>query len=266
MKPALSNIRKRDLGPFLRSLEGRYNRQFLEADPIFFVHRYPDPKDQEIVAFISSLLAFGHVKSIHASIQKVLQVLGSHPRQFISSFDPLRSRKTFDHLGHRWVRGHDLFLLFVVLHKMLHRSSSLKSYFLEGYDSRDPDLGAMLDRFSKKVFSLVASESLTRGFRYFFPSPEGGSPCKRLNMFLRWMVRPADGIDLGLWPEIPASKLIIPLDTHVYSFARRFRLSRYKNPNWKLASDVTKFLKTLEPQDPVKFDFPICHYGMEVGW
>ncbi len=262
----MSNIRKKDLGPFLRSLESRYNRCFLDADPVFFVHRYQDPGDQEVVGFISSLLAFGHVKSIHVSVQKVLQVLGSHPYLFLSSFDPTGWKKACKTLGHRWVRGEDLFLLFVVLHKILHRYSSLKACFLEGYASVDPDLGKMMDLFSKKVFSLVASEKLSRGFRYFFPSPQGGSPCKRFNMFLRWMVRPADGIDLGLWPEIPASKLTIPLDTHIYSFARRFRLSRYKNPNWKLACDVTKFLKTLEPQDPVKFDFSICHYGMEVGW
>jgi uncharacterized protein (TIGR02757 family) len=124
----------------------------------------------------------------------------------------------------------------------------------------------MLERFSDDVFAGLHKPGLSRGFRYFFPSPADGSPCKRLCMFLRWLVRPADGIDLGLWPEIPAAKLVVPLDTHVWGFARRFRLTPYKNPRWESALHVTEFLREIEPSDPVRFDFPICHYGMEAGW
>lgn len=257
---------KRDLSNSLQSLLTRYDRQFLPGDPVFSVHRYSNPRDQELVGFIASLLAFGNAKAIRRSLEKLLTLLGPSPFSFVYDFDPARERAAFQSLGHRWVRGGDLHLLLILLKKILRRHSSLKACFLEGYEDRDVDVAPMLNRFSRKVKSLVNFGKQSRGFRYFFPQPSDGSACKRLNMYLRWMVRPADGIDLGLWKEIPPSKLVIPLDTHVYRFGRRFRLSRFKTPHWRFARDVTDFLKNLDPEDPVKYDFAICHYGMEKGW
>lgn len=270
MKRRLSN-RQTELLTLLPELLKRYrDRNFLETDPVFYVHQYPDEADREIVALISALLAFGNVKAVRASVGKVLNLMGSRPREFVLSFDPDRESSRFAGAGHRWVRGSDLALLCLWLREALKSRGSLKNCFLEHYQDADADVGPMLDRFSKKVLDylppLTRSRAGSRGFRYFFPSPQDGSPCKRLNMFLRWMVRPPDGIDLGLWPEIPASKLLIPLDVHVYRFARRYRLSPYKNPRWEVSSQVTEFLKILSPEDPVQFDFPICHHGMEVGW
>lgn len=250
----------------LHSLLAQYNHPFLSGDPVYFVHQYTNPRDQEIVALISALLAFGNVKSIHASIKKVLDLMGPCPAQFLSEFDPEAQKSLFEKLGHRWVRGQDLLLLFTVIQKILKEYSTLEDFFLQGYRDQDPDISNVLHHFSKNALNLAGTKKHSRGFRYFFPSPQGGSPCKRLVLFLRWMIRPADGIDLGLWKKIPASKLIIPLDTHIYSFAQKFRLSRYKNANWKVASEVTAFLRTIDPKDPVRFDFSICHYGMEVGW
>jgi uncharacterized protein (TIGR02757 family) len=261
----VSMNRRQMASRLLEDLFRRYDRRFLREDPVFFVHQYSDPRDQEIVGFLSALLAFGNVKAIHGSVFKVLERLGPKPAEFVASFDASKGQKAFAGLGHRWVRGGDIHLLLTVLQKILGRPSSLKECFLEGYDDREADVASMLDRFSRRLKSVAGDRTLSRGFRYFFPSPRDGSPCKRLNMFLRWMVRPADGIDLGLWPEIPASKLIIPLDIHVFRFARKFRLSRYKTPRWEVAKDVTEFLKTLDPEDPVKYDFAICHYGMEGG-
>jgi len=266
MKRVVSNSLQRKAAEVVQDLFGRYDRQCLKEDPVFFVHQYQDPRDREIVGLISALLAFGNVKAIHGSVRKILAVLGPRPAEFVSSFDPVKKREIFGGVGHRWVRGGDLHLLLVVLQKILDRYSSVKNCFFEDYDEKDGDIAPMLDRFSRRAKQWAASKDLTRGFRYFFPSPTDGSPCKRLNMFLRWMVRPADGIDLGLWPEIPASKLVIPLDIHVYRFAGKFGLSRYKTPRWEVAKDVTEFLKTLDPKDPVKYDFAICHYGMEKGW
>jgi uncharacterized protein (TIGR02757 family) len=262
----MSIRRRQAVSALLQDLLKRYDRRFLPEDPVFFVHQYSDPKDQEVVGLISSLLAFGNVKAIHGSVRKVLETLGPRPLQFVASFDPDGQKNLFERLGHRWVRGGDLHLLLIVLNKILSRHTSLKACFMEDYNGKDPDIAPMLVRFSRRIRSLAGTGGLSRGFRYFFPSPEDGSPCKRLNMFLRWMVRPADGIDLGLWLEIPASKLVIPLDIHVFRFARKFRLSRYKTPRWEVAKDVTEFLKTLDPEDPVKYDFAICHYGMKSGW
>lgn len=266
MKRVVSNSLRRKTAEIVKDLFGRYDRRFLPEDPVFFVHQYQDPRDREIVGLISALLAFGNVKAIHGSVRKVLEILGPRPLEFVVSFDSERQRQRFERVGHRWVRGGDLHLLLVVLKRILDRYSSVKDCFFEDYDERDADIAPMLGRFSRRVKQWAASKNLTRGFRYFFPSPEDGSPCKRLNMFLRWMVRPKDGIDLGLWTEIPASKLVIPLDIHVFRFSQKFSLSRYKTPRWEVAKDVTQFLKTIDPEDPVKYDFAICHYGMEKGW
>lgn len=263
MRKSVSNNEVRKL---LADLSRRYDRSYLKEDPIFFAHQYSDPKDQEIAGLLSALLAFGNVKAIHQSIEKLLHLMGPHPAEFIQSFDEDLNRELFTHLGHRWVRGHDLHLLFRVLQKILGETGSVKNFFLLGYDPAHEDVGPMLSRVSSEICGMTGDKPLTRGFRFFFPSPEKGSPCKRMCMFLRWMVRPKDGLDLGLWPEIPTSKLVIPLDTHIYRFARKYRLSRYKNPRWEMARDVTRFLKTIDPDDPVRFDFAICHYGMEEGW
>jgi uncharacterized protein (TIGR02757 family) len=257
---------KKEASRHLRRLAGRYDNRSLREDPVWYVHQHRDSADREIVALLSALLSFGNVKSIHASIAKILEITGPSPAAFARGFDAEALAPRFARLGHRWVRGADLARLFDLLKYLLIRHGSLQEAFLSHHRPSDPHIGPMLERFSEDVFSRLHKPGLSRGFRYFFPSPADGSPCKRLCMFLRWMVRPADGIDLGLWPEIPVSKLVIPLDTHVYRFARRFRLSPYKTPRWEVALHVTEFLKTLDPEDPVRFDFPICHYGMDVGW
>lgn len=242
-----------------------YGVALLKEDPVWYVHQYKDPHDREIVGLLSALLAFGQVKSIHASVKKVLDILGASPYQTILSFDPKAILKP-SLTGHRWVRKEDLFLLFSILRRVLEKNGSLKNLFLKGYSAREDHIEKALNHFVGVLLKEEKESLKRRGFRFLLSSPRDGSPCKRLNMFLRWMVRPADGIDLGLWPEVSPSKLIIPLDTHIHQFAKKYRLSRYKNPNWKMACDVTRFLKTIDPKDPVKYDFAVCHYGMDVGW
>ena len=99
------------------------------------------------------------------------------------------------------------------------------------------------------------------GVGYFFPQPSKGSACKRLNLFLRWMIR-SDALDLGVWSRVPASKLVVPLDTHVIRVGRCLQLTRYASPGWKMASDITASLAKIDPDDPTRYDFSICHLGM----
>lgn len=266
MGAKLSNKRKDEAMRLVREIAVQYGRSALETDPVRYVHRYESREDREIVALLSALLAFGNVKSIHASIAKVLEIVGPSPSAFVRGFKAEAKEAAFKKLGHRWVRGADLLRLFDLFKSLTIRFGSIREAFLSHHHPTDPHIGPMLERFADDVFAKLHKPGLSRGFRYFFPSPADGSPCKRLCMFLRWMVRPADGIDLGLWPEVPPSKLVIPLDTHVWQFARRFRLTPYKNPRWESSLQVTEFLKEIDPSDPVRFDFPICHHGMEVGW
>lgn len=268
--------------PSMKALSNRYHRHHqqarekvlslksacilpdLKTDPVYFVHQYSSPQDKELVAFISSVLAFGQVKSIHTTLKKIFSFLGPSPHQFLSTST---LPTDLNLVVHRWVRGEDITHLLIYLSQVIKEEGSLKSFFLQELNPDESDIEGLLIRVMKKIKSGVPKSYLSRGFSYLFPSPVDGSPCKRMSLFLRWMVRsPKDGIDLGLWPEIGASRLIIPLDTHLLKFAQKYKISRYQNPSWRMAKEVTNFLKTLDPEDPVSFDFTICHYGMEQGW
>jgi uncharacterized protein (TIGR02757 family) len=167
---------------------------------------------------------------------------------------------------HRWIRGDDVIALLWVLRQMLEQSGSIERFFAHGLDPAAIDIGAALDSFSTRALDLDIRRAYGRrpkrpGVCYFFPRPSAGSACKRLNLFLRWMVR-RDEVDLGVWTSVPAAKLIVPLDTHVIRLGRCLRLTRYTSPGWRMAADVTASLRALNPDDPVSFDFSLCHVGM----
>src|SRR6185369_5856462 len=166
----------------------------------------------------------------------------------------------------RWTRERDLIGLVWILHQMLERSGSIERFFLEGYDPAAPDLSGALDSFSARAMALDLKAAYGRvpkrpGVSYFFPSPSKGSACKRLNLFLRWMVR-RDALDLGVWTRVRASQLIVPLDTHVIRVGRCLQLTKMQSPGWKMASDITRSLARIDRDDPTRYDFSICHLGM----
>jgi uncharacterized protein (TIGR02757 family) len=229
------------------------------TDPIHIVRRFARPDDREIVGFCAAALAFGRVASVLQSIERLLQVVGPEPAAFARRFDR-RQARAFDGLGHRWIRAADLVALFVILRGMLDRSGTLERFFAAGYTSGDRDVGPALESFSQRALKLARSTSV--GF--FFPRPSAGSACKRLNLFLRWMVR-RDALDLGVWSVVPAASLVVPLDTHVIRVGRCLRLTRYTSPGWPMARDITESLRALDPDDPVKYDFAMCHLGMMSG-
>lgn len=167
---------------------------------------------------------------------------------------------------HRWTRGVDIAALLWVLRQMLERSGSVEGFFLEGDVAETPDVAVGLDSFSTRALALDIRRAYGRvpkrpGISYFFPRPSAGSACKRLNLFLRWMVR-RDAVDLGVWTRVTPARLIVPLDTHVIRLGRCLRLTRYVSPGWKMAADITASLRRLDPADPVRFDFSLCHVGM----
>jgi uncharacterized protein (TIGR02757 family) len=150
---------------------------------------------------------------------------------------------------------------------MLDQAGSIEAFFAAGYEAADVDVGNALDSFSRRALALDLKPAYGRrpparaGVCYFFPRPSAGSACKRLNLFLRWMVR-RDAVDLGAWTAVPRSKLIVPLDTNVIRLGRCLRLTRYTSPGWKMAADITASLRAIDPEDPVRFDFSLCHVGM----
>jgi uncharacterized protein (TIGR02757 family) len=249
----------------LDALYASYNRVDSATDPIHIVRRFEDPADREVVGFCSAALAFGRVASVLQSIERLLVLMGPSPARFIREFEPRRQGAAFKGLVHRWTRGEDLVALIIVLQEML-KQGSIEEFFVEGYDPAAPDLAGALESFSERALSIDQTDAYGDrrchpGVAYFFPRPSSGSGCKRLNLFLRWMVR-RDVVDFGLWTKVPAAKLIIPLDTHVIRVGRCLRLTRYTSPGWKMAADITESLRTLDPHDPVKYDFSLCHIGM----
>jgi uncharacterized protein (TIGR02757 family) len=250
-----------------------FNREAAAADPVELVRPFEDPADREIAGFCASALAFGRVASVLQSIQALFKVLGPHPAAFTRRFDPARDAAAFDGLVHRWTRGRDLAALVWILRAMLERSGSIESFFLQGLERGHVDVGPALDSFSRRARDVDLRPVYARsagararvperpGVHYFFPCPSSGSGCKRLNLFLRWMVR-RDEVDLGVWTRVPAASLIVPLDTHVIRLGRCLRLTRYASPGWKMASEITASLREIDPADPVRFDFSLCHLGM----
>ncbi len=254
------------LKPVLDRLYESFNYPDSATDPIQIVRRYPRDEDREVVGVCAASLAFGRVASVLQSIERLAAILGPRPAEYVRRFDPARDAPSFKGFVHRWTRERDIIALLWILRQMLERSGSIERFFVEGYDPSAPDLASALDSFSVRAMSLDLKAAYGRvpkrpGVGYFFPRPSKGSACKRLNLFLRWMIR-RDALDLGVWTRVPASRLVVPLDTHVIRVGRCLQLTRYQSPGWKMASDITASLARIDPDDPTRYDFSICHLGM----
>ena len=256
----------RDLRQPLENLYRSFDHANSATDPIHIVRRYRRPEDREIVGFCAAGLAFGRVASVLNSIEALLAVMGPAPAAFVRAFDPATDGRRLRPLVHRWIRGVDLTALVIVLQRMLRESGSIERFFLAGDEPSAPDIGPALDSFSTRALQTDLRPAYGRvpkraGVCYFFPRPSAGSACKRLNLFLRWMVR-KDAIDLGVWSKVSASRLIVPLDTHVIRLGRCLRLTHYVSPGWKMAAEITASLRAVHAEDPVRYDFSLCHVGM----
>ncbi len=256
-----------------RSLEGpledlyrTFDHVDSATDPIHVVRRFTSREDREVAGFCAASLAFGRVASVLQSIEALLAVMGPAPAGYVREFDPGRHAERLRPLVHRWIRGRDLVALLLVLQRMLKESGSIERFFAEGDDSSAEDVGPGLESFSRRAMETDLRAAYGRvprrpGVCYFFPRPSAGSACKRLNLFLRWMVR-TDAIDLGVWTGVSPYRLIVPLDTHVTRVGRCLRLTQYVSPGWKMAADITASLRAIDPRDPVRYDFSLCHVGM----
>jgi len=263
-----------NLKPVLDRLYADFNHADSATDPIQIVRRFQRDDDREIVGFIAAALAFGRVSSVLQSIERVLAVMGPEPAAYVRRFDARRDGPAFAGIVHRWTREADIVAMLWVLRQMLDLAGSVEGFFLEGYDAGADDIAGALDSFSARAMALDLKAAYGRvpnpstgsrrgrpGIGYFFPRPSLGSACKRLNLFLRWMVR-RDALDLGIWRRVSPAKLIVPLDTHVIRVGRCLRLTRYTSPGWRMARDITASLRRLDAGDPVKYDFAVCHLGM----
>ncbi len=250
----------------LDSLYTSFNHPESAFDPIQVVRRYTRTDDREVVAFIAAGLAFGRVASVVQSIEAVCRVLGPSPAAFVRAFDPRRDGGPLRPLVHRWTRGDDFVALLWVLHVLIERHGSLERAFFAGVDPKEDDVATALERFASEARAIDVRPAYGRpnkspGVWYFFSRPSTGSACKRMNLFLRWMVR-QDDVDPGGWTTVPARQLVVPLDTHTIRVGRCLRLTKRRTPGWKMAVEITHALRAIDPIDPVRYDFSLCHLSM----
>jgi uncharacterized protein (TIGR02757 family) len=238
----------------------------IDRDAVQYPRRYTDPRDREVVALLSACLAYGRVDLFGRELEKVLAAMGPAPAAFIAGFDPARDGLRFAAFRYRFNRPRDLVAFCVAARDLLARYGTLEKCFLSGDpDGRGP-IGPALDRFARAfresdVRALFPRRRLSRGYRHLFPLASDGGPCKRLHLFLRWMVR-RESPDLGLWTSVSPARLLIPVDTHVENMSRAIGLTRRRSRTWRMAEEITARLAELDPADPVKYDFALCHKRM----
>jgi len=246
----------------------RYDHRFVDPDPLQFVRSQRTPADREVVGLLASALAYGNVRQIKRSIAAALEALGPRPAEAIRRLEPRVAARRLSSFRHRFNDGVDVACLFFFMRQMVESHGSVEAFFAEGCAGDAADVGPALASFSARALALDTGglypgrrAPRDAGVRFFFPSPEDGSACKRLNLYLRWMVRRA-GVDLGLWTGVDPAALVIPLDAHIITLGRRLGLTRYRSPGWAMALDITKSLRRLDPRDPVKYDFALHRMGL----
>ena len=258
---------KPSLQPALDSLYRDYNREESASDPVHRVRPFDDPaRSRRSPASAPRRWRSAASRACSTRSTRCSRSWGRVRPSSSARSIRRRSTRELRAMVHRWTRGDDIAALLWILRQMLEQIGLDRSVLPRRDDAGAPDVGPALDSFSTRALALDIRRAYGRvpkrpGVCYFFPRPSAGSACKRLNLFLRWMVR-RDEVDLGVWTRVSPARLIVPLDTHVIRLGRCLRLTRYVSPGWKMAADITASLRQLDPDDPVRFDFSICHVGM----
>jgi uncharacterized protein (TIGR02757 family) len=250
-----------------RILEGlyrRYNRHdLIKPDPLQFVYQYSNREDREIVAFLAAALAYGRVQQIEKSLTDLLGRMGDCPFEFVQHFDERRREKLSD-FKHRFTTGADISDLLELFGGVVRENGSIENCFLLGYSKTDESVLPALSKFCDGLLGTYAKAHrghTHRGLRYLLAGPANGGACKRLNLFLRWMVR-NDDVDTGLWKRIDKAKLIVPVDIHMSRLCRILGFHNLKTVSLAMAVKITETFREIEPADPVKYDFALSRIGI----
>jgi uncharacterized protein (TIGR02757 family) len=256
---ALKELKTQDLKlkTLLESLYRKYNhKKFIPPDPLQFVYQYKNKADMEIAGFLSAMFAYGAVEQIEKFLASLFVKMGSSPSDFIKNFSA-KDKILFAPLKYRFNTGSDIIILFNSLKKILNQFGNLENAFSAGFNQSDRNIIPAAIQFVDKL--NISEES--PGLKFLISNPANGGTCKRLFLFLRWMVRD-DEVDSGLWKKIPPAKLIVPVDVHMGRLSRIIGLHSKKTYNLKTAVEVTKGFAEVSPDDPVKYDFALCRIGI----
>lgn len=231
-------------------------RQWVHPDPLEFLYHYSEKRDIEIVGLIASSMAYGRVAQILKSVSAVLEKMGTSPRDFVRSSTDAGFEKTFAGFKHRFTTAEDLIHLLRGVRAVCKDFGSLYNCFMEAHrdhqDSVHEGLCFLVDEL-RKTDSRTSNSLL--------PLPQRGSACKRLHLFLRWVVR-KDDVDPGGWRDVSPSKLIVPLDIHMHRICSRLGMTTRKQGDLKTAMEITRAFRFLSPEDPVKYDFVLTRLGI----
>jgi uncharacterized protein (TIGR02757 family) len=253
-----------DLGEGLARLYRRFNRRaYVHPDPLEIVYRYADPHDQEIAGLLAACLAYGRVAQILVSVDRVLDAMGTvggarSPRAALERASDAGLRDAFSEFRHRFTGGAEIAALLIALRRAISEHGSLEAMFVSGIDSGDETVLPGLTRFVEGMRRYAGG---TAACASLLSSPSDGSACKRLNLYLRWMVR-RDAVDPGPWGAVPAAKLVVPLDTHMFRISRALGLTARSTATLKTAVEITAGFARFQPRDPVRYDFCLTRLGI----
>lgn len=252
---------------YFEAVYRRYHRPgVLRADPLEIVHQFHSGEDRELAALVSALLAYGTVAHIQGSLARLFSLLGPNPSELLRSLDFPELKRTLQSFRHRFHDGRDVAGLLFLFMQTRQRFGSLENAFLT-FDTGE-DYAVALDGLTSLWYRWCEENKHTKplmermSFRHLISSPSGGSACKRWFLFLRWVVRPSDGIDLGLWKKATPSKLLFPVDSHVLRIARNLGITSARQASLRAAREISAFFCQLDARDPVRFDFALCHLGI----
>lgn len=242
--------------PVLERLYVKYNRPaFLSPDPLEVVRRYCVTADREVAALIASSLAYGRASLIVGSVEKVLSPMGRSPARFVRNAGISRLSDLFADFRHRFTDGNDLICLLEGMGEVLRRWGTLEECFAEGIIPGEDTVPPLAS------FVKCLKEPGGEGRNSLLPSPASGSACKRLHLFLKWMVR-TDDIDPGGWTVLSPARLLIPVDTHMGRIARSLGLTARRQDDLRTAREVTAAFRLIVPDDPTRYDFVLTRFGI----
>lgn len=242
----------------LESLYKKYNKkEYIYPDPLIFLHenKFYNSKDifnREIVALIAATFAYGRVFQIIKTIEKILNPMNKNPKEFILKNNKKDFIKSYKGFKHRFNNESFLADFLIGIKTTIKKYDSLENLFLENYSNKDKDILNALTHFTKTINIYSNNKILS--------NPSKNSACKRLNLFLKWMTR-SDNVDPGGW-SIDKSKLLIPLDTHIYKFSRKYNFTKRNSADLKTALEITEKFKEINKIDPIKYDFVITRFGI----
>lgn len=233
-----------------------YNkRNYVHPDPLEFLYDYQDVSDREIVALVASSLAYGRVEQILKSVSRVLKIIGKSPCRYLREVPDYYFKEELSGFRHRFNTGTDMAEMLSGVKTVIEKYGSLNQCVAIGMGRN----GKLTEAMEFLTSEISCGSEKKCGF--LLPSPSGGSACKRMNLFLRWMVR-TDAVDPGGWNALRPSDLIIPLDTHIFRNCRMLGLTSRKQADMKTAVEITDAFREIVPEDPVRYDFVISRMGI----